>query len=119
LSYYPLSLSKPQFIDDVSPGPHLPKEKEPSHCGDIGWDWFLLRQFDLQTSSFNPCYKLRDNIPFSTSINKKARYMLIFVDDFSRLTWIFFLRKKSEVFQHLKDFKALVETQSGKKIKIL
>jgi hypothetical protein len=52
------------------------------------------------------------------SINKK-RYMLIFVDDFSRFTWIFFLRQKSKVFQHLKDFKALVETQSRKKIKVL
>jgi transposase InsO family protein len=52
------------------------------------------------------------------SINK-ARFVLIFVDDFSCFTWIYFLRQKSEVFQHLKDFKAFVETQSGKKIKIL
>jgi hypothetical protein len=42
----------------------------------------------------------------------KSRYVLIFIDDFSCFTWIFFLRKKSKVFQHLKDFKALVETQS-------
>jgi hypothetical protein len=49
----------------------------------------------------------------------KVRFVLIFVDDFSRSTWIYFLRQKSEVFQHLKDFKALVETQSGKKIKVL
>jgi hypothetical protein len=52
------------------------------------------------------------------SINK-ARFVLIFFDDFSRFTWIYFLRKKYEVFQHLKDFKALIETQSGKKIKVL
>jgi hypothetical protein len=31
----------------------------------------------------------------------------------------FFLREKSEVFQQLKDFKSLVETQSRKKIKVL
>ena len=31
----------------------------------------------------------------------------------------FLFRQKSEVFQHLKDFKALVETQSIKKIKVL
>jgi transposase InsO family protein len=37
----------------------------------------------------------------------------------SCFTWIYFLRQKSEVFQHLKDFKALVETQSKKKIKVL
>jgi hypothetical protein len=42
----------------------------------------------------------------------KARYVLIFIVDFSRYTWTFFLKKKSEVFQHFKDFKALVETQS-------
>jgi transposase InsO family protein len=48
-----------------------------------------------------------------------VRFVLIFVDDFSHFTWIYFLRKKYEVFQHLKDFKALVETQSGKKIKVL
>jgi hypothetical protein len=52
------------------------------------------------------------------SINK-ARFVLIFVDDFSRFTWIYVLKKKSEVFQHLKDFRASVETQSRKKIKVL
>jgi hypothetical protein len=57
--------------------------------------------------------------PFLHPSINKARYVLIFVDDFSHFTWIFFLRQKSKVFQHLKDFKALVETQSGKKIKIL
>jgi transposase InsO family protein len=57
--------------------------------------------------------------PFPHPSINKARFVLIFVDDFSRFTWIYFLRQKSEVFQHLKDFKALVETQSGKKIKVL
>jgi hypothetical protein len=57
--------------------------------------------------------------PFPHPSINKARFVLIFVDDFSRFTWIYFLRKKSEVFQHLKDFKALVETQFGKKIKVL
>jgi hypothetical protein len=49
----------------------------------------------------------------------KARYVLTFIDDYSCYTWVYFLRQKSEVFEHLKDFKALVETQNGKKIKIL
>jgi hypothetical protein len=39
--------SKLQVTGDVSPGPNLPKEKEPPHRGDIGWDRFLLRQFGL------------------------------------------------------------------------
>jgi hypothetical protein len=41
----------------------------------------------------------------------KERYVFIFVDVFSGFTLIFFLRQKSEVFQHLKYFKALVEAQ--------
>jgi transposase InsO family protein len=57
--------------------------------------------------------------PFPHPSISKERYVLIFVDDFSCFTWIFFLGQKSKVFQHLKDFKALFETQSGKKIKVL
>jgi hypothetical protein len=57
--------------------------------------------------------------PFMYPSIKKSRVVLIFVDDFSRFTWIYFLRKKYEAFQHLKDFKALVEIQSKKKIKFL
>eukprot|EP00253_Pinus_taeda_P015659 PITA_15659 len=46
-------------------------------------------------------------------------YYAIFVDDFSRKTWIYFLKKKDEVFKWFRSFKALVENQTGKKIKIL
>eukprot|EP00253_Pinus_taeda_P017702 PITA_17702 len=46
-------------------------------------------------------------------------YYGIFVDDFSRKTWIYFLKKKDEVFKWFRSFKALVETQTGKKMKIL
>jgi transposase InsO family protein len=57
--------------------------------------------------------------PFPHPSINKVMFVLIFVDYLSHFTWIYFLRKKSEAFQHLKDFKALVETQSGKKIKVL
>jgi hypothetical protein len=57
--------------------------------------------------------------PFPHPSIRKVRFVLIFVDDFSRFTWIYFLMQKFEVFQHLKDFEALVETQSGKNIKVL
>jgi hypothetical protein len=57
--------------------------------------------------------------PFMHPTINKVRFFLIFVDDFSHFTWIYFLRQKFEVFQHLKDFKALVEKQSRKKIKVL
>jgi transposase InsO family protein len=57
--------------------------------------------------------------PFLHPLINKVRFVLVFIDDFSRFTWIYFLKKKSEVFQHLKYFNALVETQSRKKIKVL
>ena len=49
----------------------------------------------------------------------KSVYYVSFIDDFSRNTWIYFLKKKSEVFERLKEFKALVENQIEKKIKVL
>jgi transposase InsO family protein len=49
----------------------------------------------------------------------KYVYYVSFIDDFSRNTWIYFLRKKYEVFDKFKEFKALVENQTEKKIKVL
>ena len=48
----------------------------------------------------------------------KSVYYVSFIDDFSRNTWIYFLRNKSEVFDKFKEFKALVENQTKKKIKV-
>jgi transposase InsO family protein len=67
----------------------------------------------------DPINKISIIIRILFTVTLFQQFVLIFVDDFSRFTWIYFLRQKSEVFQHLKDFKALVETQSGKKIKVL
>eukprot|EP00253_Pinus_taeda_P023987 PITA_23987 len=49
----------------------------------------------------------------------KSVYYVSFIDDFSRNTWIYFLKKKSEAFDRFKEFKALVENQTEKKIKVL
>ena len=46
-------------------------------------------------------------------------YVLTFIDDFSRYTWAFFLKKKSEVLERFTEFKAFVENASGRKIKSL
>jgi len=46
-------------------------------------------------------------------------YFLISVDDRSRCTWVYFKRKKSNVFEYFKEFKSMVEKQIGKCIKIL
>jgi hypothetical protein len=49
----------------------------------------------------------------------KYVYYVSFIDDFLRNTWIYFLRKKYEVFDRFKEFKALVENQIEEIIKVL
>ena len=49
----------------------------------------------------------------------KYMYYVSFIDDFLRKTWIYFLKKKFEVFDRFKYFKALVENQTEKIIKLL
>jgi transposase InsO family protein len=46
-------------------------------------------------------------------------YYVTFIDDHSRKTWIFFLKTKSEVFKRFQEFRALVENQTRRKIKVL
>ena len=49
------------------------------------------------------------------SIGKNTFYVS-FIDDFSKFTWIYLLRHKSEVFQHFHDFQNLVEHMFNRKI---
>ena len=57
--------------------------------------------------------------PFPHMSMIQAKYALNFIDEFSRYCWVYFLKHKSEVFGLFKVFKALVENQSGRKIKVL
>ena len=47
------------------------------------------------------------------------KYALTFIDEFSRYCWDYLLKHKSEVFDLFKVFKALVENQSRRRLKIL
>ena len=48
-----------------------------------------------------------------------ASYFVIFIDDRSRYTWVYFIRRKSDIFEYFKEFRTMVEKQTGKCIKIL
>lgn len=57
--------------------------------------------------------------PMETRSIGGARYILTFVDDFSRKIFVFFLKEKSQVFGTFVNFKTFVENQTEKSIKIL
>jgi len=48
----------------------------------------------------------------------RYKYFVTFIDDYSRFTWIYFLRSKSEVFSMFKKFLTYVETQFHESVKI-
>ncbi|MCO5577608.1 hypothetical protein L7F22_031439 [Adiantum nelumboides] len=55
--------------------------------------------------------------PMSTSSLSGLCYMLVLVDDFSRYTWVSFLKLKSEAFGSIRDWKAMVEKEKDLKVK--
>jgi GAG-pre-integrase domain len=57
--------------------------------------------------------------PAPVSSYNNYRYFGIFIDDYSRTTWLYLMKNKSEVFSHFQTFLNLVETQFNKKIKFL
>ena len=54
--------------------------------------------------------------PMTTSSLCGYLYYVLFIDDFSRKTWIFFLKTKNENFGKFQEFKALVENKTSRRI---
>lgn len=57
--------------------------------------------------------------PMENPSHAQNRYFILFIDDYTRMTWVYFMRQKSAVFSIFKKFKSLVEKQSGCHIKTL
>uniref|UniRef100_A0A251SDS7 Putative zinc finger, CCHC-type n=1 Tax=Helianthus annuus TaxID=4232 RepID=A0A251SDS7_HELAN len=57
--------------------------------------------------------------PMRTESISGCRYFITFIDDYSRKTWVYFLKLKSEALNYFKLFKALTENQSDHMIKTL
>jgi transposase InsO family protein len=47
------------------------------------------------------------------------KYYVSFIDDHTRKVWVYFMKHKSEMFQHFLNFKAMVEKEKGVSIKCL
>jgi len=56
--------------------------------------------------------------PITPHSNGGKRYVITFIDDYSRKTWVYFLQEKSEAFVAFKCYKALVEKEVGNPIKV-
>ncbi|CAH9095067.1 unnamed protein product [Cuscuta epithymum] len=57
--------------------------------------------------------------PMGTESLGGRRYFLMITDDFTRMSWVYFQKTKSEALENFKKFKALVENQTGKSVKAL
>jgi hypothetical protein len=53
--------------------------------------------------------------PAPTSVNKHS-YYVSFIDNFSKFTWIYFIKKRSDVYQVFLNFQKLVERKFSRKI---
>lgn len=49
----------------------------------------------------------------------KNSHVLTLIDDYSKMCWVYFLKHKDEVFASFRDFKNLIENQSGHSLKCL
>jgi hypothetical protein len=95
------------YIDGVFQGYILGKHFEEKF--NIGKSWRELSLLELVHIDITG--------PFQNPSIDKSKYVVTFIDDFSRYTWVYFLKLKSKVFECLKDFKHLVENQTRKRIK--
>ena len=57
--------------------------------------------------------------PQKTPSPKGSLYYIIFIDDMTRICWIYFLKRKSEDTGTFWNFKKRIENQSGRKIQTL
>lgn len=57
--------------------------------------------------------------PFPHTSLKRSRYLLTFIDDYTRRTWVYFLATKDETFKTFRQFQQLTEKQTSLKISCL
>ena len=57
--------------------------------------------------------------PCSTSFMNGYKYFVTFIDCFSRVTWLYLMKNKSDVFGCFQNFHRTVQTQYGAVVKIL
>ena len=57
--------------------------------------------------------------PMRTQSINGEKYFMLCIDDYSKMTWVMFLKRKYKAFEMFKVFKNQVENQIGKRVKCL
>jgi hypothetical protein len=108
-----LLLQKKNMVEGL---PMLKNEK-------VACDGCALGKMHRDEFPSNPDKKKRDVLyivhtdvcgPMQTRSLGGAFYFMLFIDDCTRYTWVYFLRQKSDVFEYFKEFRTMVEKQDKK-----
>ena len=75
-----------------------------------------VRKERIQRRNFQVA-KVKQKESWKSSSLSGYVYYVSFIDDFSRKTWIYFMKNKDEVFSKFKEVKALIKNHTEKKIK--
>ena len=83
-----------------------------------------MHQFSFPISNFHaskPLELVHSDVwdPAPVKSSNDFQYYVLFVDAYSKFTWLYLLKHKSDVLEVFKFFKAFVENQLNSKIKIL
>jgi hypothetical protein len=54
--------------------------------------------------------------PMPVSSLEHSRYFVVFIDDHTRKSWVYFMTTKSETFQMFQNFKSRIENETGIRI---
>ena len=99
----------------------LPKIKEIKRvckCCLAGRQHRVKLPIKSDTRASKPAQKVHSDLmgPIQQKSLGGSRYVLVFTDDFSRKSWTYFLKCKSETFEKFKLFKTRIELETGNKI---
>ena len=83
------------------------------------------KQTNMRKNDANSCSDVLELIhiyiygPFPTPSWNGQQYFITFIDDYSRYDYLYLIHEKSQSFDVFKNFKAKVENQLSKKIKVV
>ena len=98
------------------------QEEKPNHCKGCALGKNIRRPFpQSEHQSKGTLDVVHSNVCGHLSVQSSNGYSdcVTFIDDYSRKTWIYFLKAKSEVFDRFRVFKTLMENQTRRKIGVL